>query len=207
MKLIFLFLLPLALGMEPEAEPEAEPVAEPEAEPTTKPEPETVSVDPQDVQILKLIKEQFDLQMQDQRAEYARFIDGMEEVYTVFKTIRSDEWHDEQTFVYEELEGELIQAFGDCDHFSDYDLATLGKAVPDLKNYRYYKMLKSASFMDEIVWKTLIEPKRAAVKIQAAARGRAVRRAMKMDDEAAQPSPRTAREPQGMRDLPFDMDG
>eukprot|EP01050_Picozoa_sp_SAG11_P069813 SAG11_NODE_51102_length_111_cov_81.000000_1_plen_37_part_11 len=28
-----------------------------------------------------------------------------------------------------------------------------------------------------------------------------------MDDEAAQPSPRTAREPQGMRDLPFDMDG
>eukprot|EP01050_Picozoa_sp_SAG11_P021783 SAG11_NODE_3953_length_2134_cov_5.636364_1_plen_55_part_00 len=33
MKLIFLFLLPLALGMEPEAEPEAEP------------EPQTVSVE------------------------------------------------------------------------------------------------------------------------------------------------------------------
>eukprot|EP01050_Picozoa_sp_SAG11_P053756 SAG11_NODE_31930_length_287_cov_18.835106_1_plen_83_part_01 len=54
MKLIFLFLLPLALGMEPEAEPE----------------PETVSVE--DVQILKLIKQQFDIKLAEKEAQIQR---------------------------------------------------------------------------------------------------------------------------------------
>eukprot|EP01050_Picozoa_sp_SAG11_P021276 SAG11_NODE_3754_length_2250_cov_6.525802_1_plen_347_part_00 len=119
--------------------------------------------------------------------------DGMEHVSMVFNTIVDCDWDEERRFVREEFEDELIQAFGnsdlyDIDQFGNYhdiDLATLVKTVPAIKNTRYYHMHESAKFMAEIVWKTLLEPKEAAVKIQATARGRAVRRAMKMDDEDA----------------------
>eukprot|EP01047_Picozoa_sp_COSAG01_P104841 COSAG01_NODE_34120_length_553_cov_0.361233_1_plen_91_part_10 len=67
MKLIFLFLLPLALGMEPEAEPEAEPVGEPQPAPRVIHELDPISMD-----ILKLIKQQFDIKLAEKEAQIQR---------------------------------------------------------------------------------------------------------------------------------------
>eukprot|EP01050_Picozoa_sp_SAG11_P013375 SAG11_NODE_1558_length_4679_cov_139.454148_1_plen_869_part_00 len=171
--------------MEPEAEPEAEPVAEPEAEPTTEPEPETVSVDPQDVQILKLIKEQFDIKLAEKEAQIQRLTEVLGRPIRTIAGYDGGYWDECNEDVRQEFCDELEQA--GIDDIDCVSLSTLRRYVPDIEGSVYYQL-------------------RAAYEYVTHGGGQASR-AMKMDDEAAQPSPRTAREPQGMRDLPFDMDG
>eukprot|EP01050_Picozoa_sp_SAG11_P001266 SAG11_NODE_54_length_19571_cov_29.437786_2_plen_267_part_00 len=186
MKLIFLFLLPLALGMEPEAEPEAEPVAEPQ--------PQTVSVE--DVQILKLIKKQFDIKLAEKEAQVRRLTEVLGGPIRTIVGYDGGYWDECYEDVRQEFCDELEQAgIYDIDSVS---LSTLRRYVPDIEGSVYYNLRAAhehlthgggqASNMD------LQRGSRyeAARKIQSVARGRAVRRAMKMDDEDAAAAPPAA---------------
>eukprot|EP01050_Picozoa_sp_SAG11_P035553 SAG11_NODE_13092_length_670_cov_2.821366_1_plen_211_part_01 len=172
MKLIFLFLLPLALGMEPEAEPQ----------------PETVSVE--DVQILKLIKQQFDIKLAEKEAEIRHLTQRTNILARPIRDMVLDGgyYNDCAEDLEQEFYDQLEQAgINDIDCVS---LSTLRRYVPDIEGSQYYLIRAAyehltcggeASNMD------LQRGNRyeAAREIQAVARGRAVRRAMKMDDEAA----------------------
>eukprot|EP01050_Picozoa_sp_SAG11_P009287 SAG11_NODE_862_length_6840_cov_35.328586_3_plen_626_part_00 len=186
MKLIFLFLLPLALGMEPE--------------------PETVSVD--DVQILKLIKQQFDIKLADKEAEIRRLTQRTNILARPIEMIAGFDggyWDMCREGVEQEFSDELEQA--GIDDIDCVSLSTLRRYVPDIEGSVYYQLRAAyehlthgggqASNVDLERWGPQTD---AARKIQAVARGRAVRRTMKMDDEAAEPEP--AAEPETAPDDP-----
>lgn len=173
MKLIFLFLLPLALGMEPEAEPEAEPVAEPQ--------PQTVSVE--DVQILKLIKQQFDIKLAEKEAQVRRLTEVLGGPIKTIAGYDGGYWDECREDVEQQFCGELKQA--GIDDIDCVSLSTLRQYVPDIEGSVYYELRAAYEY---VTHGGVGRMDTATIKIQAVARGRAVRRAMKMDDEDHVPS-------------------
>eukprot|EP01050_Picozoa_sp_SAG11_P021233 SAG11_NODE_3736_length_2257_cov_68.839203_1_plen_362_part_10 len=174
--------------MEPEAEPEAEPVAEPQPAPRVIHELDPISMD-----ILKLIKQQFDIKLAEKEGEIQRLTEVLTGPIRTIAGYDGGYWDECNEDVRQEFCDELEQA--GIDDIDCVSLSTLRRYVPDIEGSVYYELREAYEYvthgeeMKDICYL-------AARKIQSAARGRAVRRAMKMDDEDAAAAPEPAAEPE-----------